>query len=357
MYKYIFFKNLLCIVLIIFSSGIYCQEIAYSILDQHNKEPLSGVLIYFPRQQIKLLTDRNGSFNISNYTILSNDSVKFIFSGYQTLNITFGEINKSAVIYLNPDTLHLDEVIIYPESLNIQNLLSQVRKNFKINYPQTNNLQKIYYNKNEKVAFDKNNTLVINHSSFPGLEDEKLSNLFNKIPPKIIDITQANFNFFTYNNNFKLLPIDCISIKEQSDSVFEKEVFKTIEPFLIDLKLSKRNANAYYKFRTGIIWKNFELKNFNDTLLLSFNNTSNIAYLKSKTFKEEFKNVLTNYTSYKSDNWDFINNSANYDYTINSQRKYNDEDVYDIFFKPLKNGLFEGYMYISKNSYALPFLI
>lgn len=69
--------------------------------------------------------------------------------------------------------------------------------------------------------------------------------------------------------------------------------------------------------------------------------------------KAEILYLLKEYTSVQSKNWEFINSTGRYNYTMEDISIVDGDPVYKIHFAPRKQGLFEGTMYISTSSFAV----
>ena len=143
-------------------------------------------------------------------------------------------------------------------------------------------------------------------------------------------------------NSFKLNPTKCIALKETGN-------FEQMESTLGKLFYSAKK-NEYWKAKTGI---------FSFPITVDGEPEDKTKKLKGK------KKVSTQGFSYKikrglnyslmddKEEWEFLYKTGKYDYTFVGGTKIKGEDVFIIDFTPKRSGLYQGRVYITKNTSAL----
>lgn len=151
--KYIITKTIIYIFPIyIFSQST--KKIDGYIFDSQTKMPLENVDVYFNNNPLGSASNFNGYFNIEDERFSSNDTIIFSHIGYKEKRYKVSDfINESTDIFLDSETISLDEVIITP--ITIKGVLDQAINRFDSNHLHTN----IVY-KGDIIQVNKQDTLI-----------------------------------------------------------------------------------------------------------------------------------------------------------------------------------------------------
>ncbi|MCR6642910.1 MAG: hypothetical protein NVV82_28955 [Sporocytophaga sp.] len=128
---------------------------------------------------------------------------------------------------------------------------------------------------------------------------------------------------------------------------------KKLDAFFSDIEKSRENDEIYYKVRTGILSKKLKNNSSNEASWTTNKNDTLNYTVDTDLAKAEILYLLKEYTSVQSKNWEFINSTGRYNYTMEDISIVDGDPVYKIHFAPRKQGLFEGTMYISTSSFAV----
>ncbi len=108
------------LIIFIFSIQIFYSQKIF-ILDEKTKEPISQVLIYNLYKSKFLISDENGSVDLSNFS--PKDSLFFQHTSYKILILNKKNFFKKSNVFLKKKNIKIDDFIIYGEKSKIKNLI------------------------------------------------------------------------------------------------------------------------------------------------------------------------------------------------------------------------------------------
>ena len=134
--KHIITKTIIYLLpLYIFSQSI--KKIDGYIFDSQTKTPLENVDVYFNNNPLGSISNLNGYFNIEDERVSSNDTIIFSHIGYKEKRYKVSDfIKESTHIFLDSETISLDEVIITP--ITIKGVLDEAINRFDSNHHNSN---------------------------------------------------------------------------------------------------------------------------------------------------------------------------------------------------------------------------
>jgi hypothetical protein len=188
-------------------------------------------------------------------------------------------------------------------------------------------------------------------STIPELDRETLKKLEENIPRQTTSFTDFLGNIYHTKDpddsaGLKIDPVRMVMLKEKEFD--ELRQFDT----LFENLFASSGEKEYWKIKSGIFGEKFDS--------IDGNNESE----KERDTVNPYKRKLSNYAGsvkYKlkystlddKDQWEFLHETARYDYSLAGGTNFNGEEVYILDFTPGRNGLYTGRMYISTTTYAL----
>ncbi len=324
------------------------------VRDAETREPLPFANIVIEGKHTGTISNVDGLYVLDVEGIESDQLITFNYMGYETYKITLGELQKLTLVDLKPAILNLNELAVYSSQLTAKDIIDRVRKNYEVNHPQLNMKQRVFYHKYEKTRWPKENGLVLKSSDFVGLDKKTLEELFTMIPEEFVEYHDAMVDLYSLDGKKKVEVIEAVSLEEGSTEKLQKEVEQKLEEFFEDIESSQTDPDVYYKFRTGIFAKKIDDGDIApDSIQLAQKKDSLNFLVSTNHLKYSIQRVIRNWADLSSDNWEFINHSGRYNYTLGDVTIFNDELVYPIVFSPRKKGLFEGVMYVSTATFGI----
>jgi hypothetical protein len=339
-----------CLVLSLFANN---KPISGVILDAESKEPLAFVNIVVEGQSKGTVSNSEGQFVLDLEGVSANSLVSFSYVGYETLKIKSSELRNSPKVYLKKAHINLAEVQVLSRSLTVKEIIKRVHNNYDKNYPSSARKQRLFFHKYEKAPFKEQNQLVLKKANFVGIDKKTFDDLYKKLPKEFIEYQDALVDLYSDKKESKLIPVKGITLEEGSQQAIFNEFESKLGSFFDDIDKTNANPDVYYKFRTGILSVKMDKSDADESVWKANKNDKLNYTVKTDYVKDEILSLLKDYSNIESKNWEFINKSNKYDYVLDDATILNDEMVYKISFKPKKQGLFEGVMYISTDSFAV----
>lgn len=292
------------------------------------------------------ISNEKGEFSIDISALEKSDTLSFQYIGYQTRNISIKDLENTSEIYLKENIFNIAEIFVFGRNPNPKTIIKKVLSNKKTNYKTTNTKRQVFI-RQRYISNIKKLEINLNKSTFEELNEGTINTIKTKTPKHSTSYTDfLGYIYFLENkkdtNNLKIEDIKTVSLKEK-DVADLKQLENTFKKLF-----SETNGKEYWKIKSGFFGKKIDFDN--DTRKDSTKEKNNIktAY---------YSNSITKKLKYSSLNnkreWDFLYNTSKYKYTLEGGTNVNGEDVYIINFKPKKNGVFKGRVYIAIKSFAL----
>ena len=101
--------KILFLILLFTATALPAQVAELTLLDASTKQPISNVEAYYARSLNGTITNEEGKLRIA----VENDTLTLSHIGYATKKIFTDKTFAKATIYLNPQEIQLDEVVLY----------------------------------------------------------------------------------------------------------------------------------------------------------------------------------------------------------------------------------------------------
>ncbi len=327
------------------------EAIRAVIADAETREPLPYASVMVKGRQKGTVSNSEGHFVLSLEGVQPQDTLLFSYMGYETLRVLPGSLSGKDTVFLRPATLALNEVQVFTTRLSAEEILKQVREHYKENHGAATQRQRIFFHNYEKVPFGKENKIVLKESDFAGLDKATFEDLFRKLPEEFINYQDALVELYSYQDQHKLVPVQGISLEEGGLQTLMQEVENRLGRFFDDIEKGMADEDIYYKVRTGIIGQKIGYKK---SITAEEDDDDSLHYtLETKIIKEDLLSLFRRYSQMDSKEWTFIHQPAHYRYVLEDLTVFNGEAVYRISFTPRQKGLYEGTLYIARDSYAL----
>ncbi|PKH51607.1 hypothetical protein CXF68_13350 [Tenacibaculum sp. Bg11-29] len=274
------------------------KTITGTVLDKLTLEPIEFVDIY--NKDSFTITNEEGKFDF----VSKSDSIKFHFLGYENIKLRITDFPSNSIIYLDPKSFNLEEVIVNNKDSFFKKMVSTIKKGFS---------PKSYNEEFFLRTILKRNDSIIKIQDLNGIVNRKVlfSTTENPISKKNYTVYINNMRKAAYDKNdvyFKLLSFNELLTNFVRISVSPK-YFKIKKSFLKEDSLIKLDFNSKSNNDST---KGYYILNSNDyslsKVMWSNNNKSkftvkrHIKYrdLKNSLFITFIKKEITN--KYRIDN-------------------------------------------------------
>lgn len=203
------------------------------VIDSSSFERIPFVSIYKTRDNKGTLSDFNGEFTLEK--VLLNDSIIFTYMGYKKLLLIANKDSISDTVYLSPQVLLIDEVIVLADNSILYELVSNVRKT-QTNTPE---MAKSYF---ELESYHDKKQLELFQGYYNGtFQGYNVSKLEMK------------------SGRFALAPLSkrIFASTESSKAICMHSIFKSNEYFPVSpFELNERKLRKHYNLQLNSKYKN-----------------------------------------------------------------------------------------------------
>ena len=265
--------KILFLILLFIATALPAQVAELTLLDASTKQPISNVEAYYARSLNGTITNEEGKLRIA----VENDTLTLSHIGYATKKIFTDKTFAKATIYLNPQEIQLDEVVLYNFDLqgkidyifnNYNNLYDTKTKILECTYREkfirNDTLTRLYqlqldwwskfYGLNFKQPLDNNMQIHLKNTDYAKVSDYK--DIANS--PKGAHLTTNSTYPYLFINTYLILIRECknnIDItKIEKDKEFTKITFNA-ENVDKDNKVTMKlvNSKIYFDKATNAI--------------------------------------------------------------------------------------------------------
>ncbi len=350
---------LVVFILFYFKSLIsYSQEKTYKLVDSLTNKAIPYANIIFSNQE-GIISDKNGYFKLIDEHFFTNDSIYISYLGYNPRSFSLNKMNDSIIKILS-EPIMLDDIILTNNSLSGKEIMSFVKKNIYLNYPNLFSNTKLFFSVKNNQRIEK---LKINNfkSSIYKLNLSLLDSMLILLPDENKYLMES-LSVFNNSVDKKKSKINLIKSRE----TFKKDDF--MDAFQKKLKNILENnlkSDSYYKIKSGIFKGDLELEGLDflkDTIDPNIRKKRDSINLerdikKQKKFanyvKEELNSLYSSLIHEKDSKFNVLIKLNRYKYEIVDMSYLGNELCYIISFQPISNETYHGTLYVNSKDYSV----
>jgi hypothetical protein len=351
--------------LIVFTFAIhvaFSQNINAKIVDSLSLKPVPFATIQWSINK-GIITNNDGEFNLTiDENIKPKDSVFISSMGYMTMGKTFEQLTDST-IYLSPNTIALNNVIVSNKNYTAEEIIDFVKENIAENYNKGFTKKRIflrerYYQNMYKTNYsDFESTITAFNSNF-------LDSVIQSIPKSDEQYTESLFDLYG-NYDEENQKIDLIKASKLYDKNNEVDEKKLEEKFN---KIIKENVKttSYFKIKSGIFGSKIDSEGLFNTEI----DSTDVDALNKKieeeekrkndrktyfaqSVKSEIENRFKNLFFMENTDLNFITKSRKYEFSLIEYAYLGSDPVYVINFQPKNSADYRGTLYVNLDDFAI----
>ncbi len=217
---------------------VFSQSLSGTVIDKENSEPLANCYLFIKNYpEFSWISDSAGKFSIKYPESLKSDTLVVSFLGYKSKEVPLLSINSSVLeIELNRLMISLDEVLVMPETVGLENLIHNILENIEINYPNqrhqlTGGYRKISTDYNEFTGLIEATVTIEDVGYSKDISNSKIQ--INSIRSGD-ELAEVDLVFLDYYNRLKAKAVDETGVRHISN-------------VLVDLYRNNPLRGAYYE--------------------------------------------------------------------------------------------------------------
>lgn len=338
------------------------QNITGKVIDNNTSEIISYANIVINERE-NSISNEEGYFTLSENGIDDKTTLTISCIGYVVQKITVQELKgMQNIVKLTPSVFELYEVNVSNNKLSPNDIINNVKVNFKTNYPYS------FKPKKDLIFFRETNNfkpkiLDVEIDKSTGFSKEALktanaqmtsftSKLKTNPPKHFIDFICNKYSYVTKKDDknlyvSKLEVMKATKLKDATNSVALDDLEKTTT----DIVLKHLDSTKYYRVKSGLFGSR-------DTISMrkDFNKRKNKNAKNQLTEAKSKLDVFINTNSIaNTSKYDFIHTPENYEYKYEGASFSDQEElIYELSFKPKKSkAKYKGTLYISESDFAV----
>ncbi len=333
------------------SSFLSAQRVDILIQDQSSKEPIPYATVQFKKGK-GVITNEEGYFSF-NPSIVTVDSIKISCMGYvqRTLPVKAFSTTK-ATVYLQRNTIALNDVSVYASAPNIDAIMARVRRNIFINYKEQPIRQKIFHRVSSDVDFEE---LLGTIERSTLIDKQQLAEANAALEVFSKQFTSESIRHYTeflaersWSDSSKVKMTKATYLFDASKIIDADELQKKGQEII----LKHLDSSKTYKVKTGLFKIEDSLKLDIEDLQEKEEDKDNwdVSY-----FRGTMNGVLKNF-QFKSDSFlDKLINPKYYEYKLEDElASFNGKTLFVVRFQPRKRrAKYSGKLYINDEDYAI----
>ena len=340
--------------LLLFSCSLVitnAQTFSARVLDTKTKEPIPYATVATGLNQ-GLITNEDGEFTF----LLENvshpqDSIFISYMGYETKGVLFSK-TENLEILMTPKTYELNEVFLSTRTLDVDDIIDNVKERLNKNYAVGLTKKKIFFRQSETGTMKKLD-FGFEKSTIVELNKKLIDSITRIIPNKSSYYKETAADLYGNYENYKLNIKKAAELYDKNTDISAEGIGKKLEKIFND----NIKKDSYIKIKSGIFSTKMEVDS-----ILRENEDAKIKVEKRKAEGDSnFHQQIENQIAYlyeqlffsEDSKIDVIDKSNRYNFSLENYTVINGMSVYIISFSPKGGKEFKGTLYVNTLDFAI----
>ena len=327
------------------------QTFSARVLDTKTKEPIPYATVATGLNQ-GLITNEDGEFTF----LLENvshpqDSIFISYMGYETKGVLFSK-TENLEILMTPKTYELNEVFLSTRTLDVDDIIDNVKERLNKNYAVGLTKKKIFFRQSEMGTMKKLD-FGFEKSTIVELNKKLIDSITRIIPNKSSYYKETAADLYGNYENYKLNIKKAAELYDKNTDISAEGIGKKLEKIFND----NIKKDSYIKIKSGIFSTKMEVDS-----ILRENEDAKIKVEKRKAEGDSnFHQQIENQIAYlyeqlffiEDSQIDVIDKSNRYNFSLENYTVINGMSVYIIPFSPKGGKEFKGTLYVNTLDFAI----
>jgi hypothetical protein len=323
------------------------QSITARLLDAETGEPIPFATV-ITGEDSGTITNEEGYLSLD-LGSLEGASVRLSCIGYESMEVDLESLDASGIIRLNPAPIQLNEVRLGGGIPEAEEIIREVRRNLKRNYPD-NASYELFYRESDFMKFDQLDMELEKASDLKRSELERAQENLRAFSEYIRDSRAVKF--LDFNGKYEILPdTSLLRVGRVTELLDAKKDFslEKLQERAQKIILSHLDTTRTYKLKTGVFTVEDSLSMKDE---LGENHSGDSISLSS--LKGKISNVLSTAGLRQGQRlFEFLDEDA-YRYDFLKPTYFDGNYVYALSFRPGKRkAKFSGTLYVDAATFAV----
>lgn len=355
---FLLFLTVLCL-----HNAAISQSVSSRIIDSVTQKPVPYATVQWANNK-GAITNEEGRFSLMfpEDIDIASDSLFISCMGYESIAKSLEEFDQSAIA-LVPKAIELSEVIVSNKQYTAYEIIDKMKESIEENYNQALTKKRVFYRKSSFQRMLKND-YTLKKSTIKALNKRFIDSVVRTIPKNNSYYTEVLGDLYG-NFDEEMQKLDLIKASELYDKNMELDFEKLEEKFNTILKENVK-TDSYFKFKSGLFGTKVDAEEvFGKEIDSTDVSVLNDEMEKTKKNEEERKQnfarhrrnslgkIFNNLPIIDDSDFDFIDKSRKYRFTLQEFTYLGANAVYVVDFKPKRSADFKGRLYINADDFAL----
>ena len=331
--------------------GIYAQaqQLSGKIIDAETEEPIPYATVQLG-EGYGTIANEEGNFSLK-LPESSRDSLIISSMGYRQKRLPYSALSKELIIYLDPSTIELDEVLLRNKMPTAEDIIREVRAAYPNNYSNSGNKYQMFFRGTSYMQFDNLNVDLEKATGMPKKQVASASKKLDSLAKAIMNSKLVEFKDYSGAVLQRDKDSSKIAIEKATKLIDSRKDFslERVQQKAQNIILQYLDTSLTYKLKTGLFKIEdslaFDEDDFKEDEKNEFSNDG---------IKSSVLGVLRLSQLYESSFLDKILNSDSYRFSLDGASYFQGNPIYIVSFSPRRaRSKFAGKLYISSYDFAI----
>ena len=346
-----FERHLAVLFFILAITSAYCQTFTSRLIDAKTGEGIPYATIRYG-ENAGIITNEEGVFSLRQNAIPENqDSLYISCMGYENMAIPYTRTLDSLIV-ISPKPIALNEVFLFNQELEVDEIIALVKENLPSNYDQQAVMQRLFFRQSSLNELDKL-AIAFKKSTIAELSKEFLDSVVTILPRSAAYYTESLSKLYSTSSEKRLYIEKAAELYDKNNEGSMEALSEKLE------RIFKENVkpNSYLKIKSGIFGTKMQLDSVFDAEDEAADVKQDLEVPEKSYFLANQKNTLQeiyNHLFYNEDTKvNFLEKPRRYDFALQGYSNIGDAGVYVISFEPKRSADFRGTLYVNIDDFAI----
>ena len=346
-------RSAFLVIIIFFIGGTlaaHSQSITSKIIDAKTGEPIPYATVQYGQNR-GIVTNEEGQFSLYLPSDETIDSLYISSMGYEKTAV--GVLKGiDSIISVDPKPIELSEVYLFDHELDIDEIISRVKKNIPENYDQQLVKQRLFFRKSSLDRL-KRFDIDFKESTIEEFNEPFMDSVLSVLPKGNAYYTESLCDLYKMKDSSRLQIEKAAELYDKDNEVSVEAIGKRME----DIFKANVKPDSYLKIKSGIFGTKVQV----DSILENSDEAAELEEELKDPEKKDFHshkrwqlNNLYSGLFYQEDSkLNMLKKSNRYKFLLKGYTSINEQGVYVIEFSPKGGADFQGTLYVNLEDYAV----
>ena len=332
------------------TATVYAQGISSRIIDAKTGEAIPYATIQYAANK-GIVTNDEGRFSLYLDNTEAVDSLFISCMGYETTSVHVG-MGIDSLISINPKPIELNEVYLFDNELDIDEIIDRVKDNLADNYRDDAIHQRLFFRKSSLDRLRKFD-IDFKESTIEEFNKPFIDSVLSVMPKGNAYYTESLVDFYREKDSSRLKIEKAAELYDKDNEISMEAIGERME------KIFKENvrSDSYLKIKSGIFGTKVQV----DSILEESDEAAELEEELRDPDNEDFhshkrgqlNDLYTGLFFQEDSKLNMLDKSNRYRFKLKGYTSIDEQGVYVIDFEPKGSADFNGTLYVNLEDFAV----